>query len=93
MACQGVYEEQIIVAEKPILFPNPVNEYVTIQGNGNDQKAFFEVFALNGQLIFSKTYEQKGKELNVNLSYLPNGLYYAVLTSNNVRYTYKVIKR
>lgn len=93
LPCQGVYEEQIIVAEKPILFPNPVDEYVTIQVNGNDQKAFFEVFALNGQLIFSKTYEQKGKELNVNLSYLPNGLYYAVLTSNNVRYTYKVIKR
>lgn len=93
LPCQGIYEERIVVAERPILFPNPIDEFVTIQVNGNNQDTFFEVFGLNGQLISSKTYEGVDKELNVNLSYLPNGFYFLVLTSNNVRYTYKVIKR
>ncbi|MDT0605851.1 reprolysin-like metallopeptidase [Croceitalea rosinachiae] len=93
LPCQGIYEEQIVIFQKPILFPNPVNEFATIQISGNEQNLFFELFALNGQLISSKAYEGINRELNIDLSSLPDGLYFAVLTSNAIRYTYKVIKQ
>jgi len=69
-------------------YPNPTSAFINIQTNSNNGS--IEIFDLTGKQISSKYYASKLFQLN--MSDFPAGTYYAVLTSEGVRQTTKIVK-
>jgi len=69
-------------------FPNPTYDIINIQTNSNN--GTIEIFDITGKQISSKNYTSKVFQLNI--SDFPTGTYYAVLTSEGVRQTTKIVK-
>lgn len=76
--------------EKIILYPNPVKNYVTLEGlKGNESLSLFDI---NGRLIHS--FKAIGKTENLDMSSYSNGVYYLRIKSeNNYQTTKKIIKQ
>jgi len=70
------------------IFPNPAIDIVNIQTNSD--KGTIEIFDITGKQISSKNYTSE--MFQVNVSSFPAGTYYAVLSSEGVRQTTKIVK-
>ncbi len=69
------------------LYPNPVNDFLTIQTNETIES--ITVSDVNGRLVL-----QSNAPLNtINVSALQNGLYFASITTNTGTVTKKIIKK
>ena len=94
LPCQGSYEEQLFVSNGAMLYPNPAAEFVTVRTNNSDAAAaVIEFFDANGQLIKKEEYPMLNSEFDVNISNLSTGLYFVVITTENERQTFKLIKK
>ena len=69
-------------------YPNPTSDFINIQTNSNNGS--IEIFDITGKQISSKNYSSKVFQLNI--SDFPAGIYYAVLISEGVRQTTKIVK-
>ena len=69
-------------------YPNPTSDFINIQTNSNNGS--IEIFDLTGKQISSKNYTSNVFQLNI--SDFPAGTYYAVLISEGVRQTTKIVK-
>jgi hypothetical protein len=56
-----------------VIFPNPANEYITIENPATTKNATLSVFNLQGQLIFSQAIKEE--KTSVNISTLARGMY------------------
>lgn len=66
-----------------VVFPNPTSDRITVlMPEFNDQKAFWQLFSSTGRLILDRRMK---KELNVDVSQLPSGMYFWTLESQNGR--------
>jgi hypothetical protein len=70
------------------IFPNPVKEYVTIYTSTPSYN--IKIYSIKGELIKNI----KGNERNslIDVSYLPSGIYFFQITSNESSYIEKIIK-
>lgn len=71
------------------IFPNPFNEVLTIQNNDNS-KITYQLSDAYGQLLISETTQMLNFQLPT--SNLNKGVYFLTITSNNKRFTKKLIK-
>lgn len=92
LPCQGTYEEQILITDKPIVHPNPFTDFVTVSFGKNVGEVFIEIFAANGQFVQGKKYQVDGVEVNLDLSTIATGLYFIKFEGENIKGTSKVIK-
>lgn len=69
-------------------YPNPTTDIVNIQTNS--ESGTIQIFDITGKQISSKNYTSKVFQLNI--SNFPAGTYYAVLSSEGVRQTTKIVK-
>jgi len=58
------------------VLPNPTNGYLTVNFT---QKAQMEILDINGQII--KSFNNEGKEMNIDLTNFPGGLYFLKATT------------
>jgi len=91
--CQGVYEEQIIISDKPILYPNPFRNEIKAAFINKSGEIKVEIYSLEGRLIHSKVYRVYGGEIDMDLSALPSGLYNVRFEGNNMKATSKIVKQ
>lgn len=76
--------------DKVIVFPNPFTDDIYIHNN-NFSKSDIKIYNINGQLIFSNTYDNQ--EINItNLENLNSGTYFVVIKIDNKITTKKLIK-
>ncbi len=80
-------EEQPKAEIKTHLYPNPSNEWVTLDFNLNEsQMVQIELYSINGQLIdllFHDKVKQGNNRLAFRVNDLPNGVYLVKIRSNN----------
>ena len=69
------------------VLPNPTNGYLTVNFT---QKAQMEILDINGQII--KSFNNEGKEMNIDLTNFPGGLYFLKATTENGVVIRKFIK-
>ena len=77
------------------LFPNPANErvYLELEGIGN-QEATVWLMDLKGQLLMKTTFEAFGRiPMELNITSLPNGLYYIKVFTGGKSTVKKVVVR
>ena len=70
-------------------YPNPVKDILNISGKSNVSKV--EIFELSGKQIRSE--KADAKNVQINLSALPSGLYLLKVTSEKATETFKIIKK
>ncbi len=93
LECQGIYEEQIIVSDKPILYPNPFINEIKAAFAANVGSVMVEVYSIEGRLMKRKAYQANGGEIEMDFSMLPTGLYHVVFEGKNMKATSKIVKQ
>lgn len=95
-----VYKESFVsLDEKKInkshtLFPNPVNDELTIELNENiNQKISYSIYNVSGVLLQKAITYSDNNRLKINdLEYLPKGLYFIRYSINEYQYVGKFLK-
>ncbi len=95
LPCQGVYEEEVVVASSssPVVFPNPFSEYIDAYLGTESGTIKLNVFGVDGRLVKSQSLTIEGPATRIDLSELSRGLYYVQFLGSNSKGTVKVIKR
>jgi hypothetical protein len=74
-----------------ILFPNPVTSTIMIQSNDNfNGHGFLTIYNSNGRKI--RELELTSAETEINLNWMPNGMYLFNITDGNNSQIHKVVK-
>ncbi len=75
---------------KPVIFPNPVDEHLTILSDASDKRpAQLELYALSGKKVVTKTLDFSA--YSFDLSNLPDGTYILKIISGTGTYMDKII--
>ncbi|WP_150452446.1 T9SS type A sorting domain-containing protein, partial [Arenibacter lacus] len=93
MACQGVFEKQFLLLDKPQAYPNPFDEIVSIRLDQTVEELSVATYTLAGKFIKEKTYRPTGHSLNLDFSGLPSGSYLLRLKGSVTNTTIHVIKK
>lgn len=91
--CQGVYQEQFILSNDPLVFPNPFTDIVEVYWVGTGTKVTMRIFAADGRFVKSITLPSDNNTAQIDLSALAIGLYYVKFTGEGVNGTAKIIKK
>lgn len=78
----GINDERI--DRKINLFPNPANDFITIQFEEFNQSAIFEIFDIKGKLLLTRTIDSN--ESTIGIMDLKAGLYLYRLRDNKMLY-------
>jgi hypothetical protein len=93
LPCQGIYEETIIVTDKPYLYPNPTDGSTKIFTGIENGNCVVGIYAINGRFIKEARYQNSAIELDLNVNDLPQGVYIVKLKGENIKGTFKLIKK
>ena len=92
--CQGTYEKTIFIAEDPIYYPNPFEDYLTVLiGNGDSKEVMINIYNQGGQLVLSKLQAVQDGSVRIKASHLSAGIYSVSLKTNSSKTTFKIIKK
>ncbi|MFS4417993.1 reprolysin-like metallopeptidase [Maribacter sp. 2307ULW6-5] len=92
-ACQGTFEEQLLVMGAPMAFPNPFNEATTLYVATSDAQLNLAIFSSDGKLLRQGDHRLQNGSVPLDFGRWPSGLYYIRFTGRSVSGTVKVIKR
>ena len=88
--CQGVYQEDIFVNEKVLVFPNPFTDILNIKINQEDSSTIrVKVYDSSGFPVYQAMHALQDGIIQLNLSRLDSG-YYTIAIGKDV---YKVLKK
>lgn len=92
--CQGIYKETIAFYDKPLVYPNPIqNSTIHIRGVPRDEnKTSMEIHDLKGQLVLSKSFINTDNQLKIDVLNLPKGMYMLKIITKDEIFNYKIIK-
>lgn len=93
LPCQGVYEDQLYLMDKPLVFPNPFEEEINIFLNNGPDTVNTQIFDYAGQLISNRDHTPDNNEIKINFTGLPSGIYILKVKGEGVNGRYKVVKK
>ncbi|MEJ1223148.1 reprolysin-like metallopeptidase [Sediminicola sp. 1XM1-17] len=91
--CQGVYEEDLFVADKAILYPNPVEDSATLFFGAMVERVFVQVYNVQGTLVMKRMQRVGDREMHLDFTGLSTGVYILKYDAGTNRGAFKVIKR
>ncbi|MEP6612096.1 MAG: T9SS type A sorting domain-containing protein, partial [Mucilaginibacter sp.] len=92
-ACQGVVNENILIADSKVIFPNPFVSSVSVNlGNDNVKVALIKVYDAFSKVVYSKQYVNQSGIVRLDLPVLKSGIYMAKVTADGKESTYKIVK-
>ena len=91
--CQGKFEETVNLENSFLIYPNPVNESLSIDLKSlTSDTVEIAIFTEAGLLIHSKTYLVKQSIIELKTSALSSGIYFLRLKNDKVNKSFKFIK-
>ena len=83
--CTDIEQLTILNSENIIIFPNPANKILNVESENHIKS--IEVFDMVGKLIFKQNYLDNINQTNIDLEYLPSGVYSIIIKNqtNSVR--------
>ena len=91
--CQGIYEETFFVSNRPLIYPNPFEEFTNVFMPSGLKGLTMRIFTSDGRLIKKKIFTTTETETALYFSSLPSGIYYVKFEGPNIKATTKVLKR
>ena len=92
LPCQGVFQEQFISLEAPVVAPNPVNETTVIYFGTPVKDVKVGVYTIAGQLVFEKAEKEVTFEMSLPLGQLSPGNYVVKINADIVDVAYRLVK-
>ncbi len=91
--CQGIYQQEIFISENAFIYPNPTFGVLNIFVGGTEEKIAMNLNNLSGATIkkIDLTVGET-REVEVDLSSIPQGTYIININSTTVSQSFKVIK-
>ena len=94
LECQGTYFEQIFVSEEVQVYPNPTMDWVQVYVGGTEKVVSMTLVDLKGNILQSGSLDVPAtREVAMDLSQYPVGVYVIKLNGKNVNTSLKVIKQ
>ncbi len=93
LSCQGVFEQQFFVADRPILAPNPATSIVQVSSRFQNERVQVLIYSAAGRLVATRYMNVEGFTFDLDVSNLANGVYYIRIQANGTTQTSKLIKR
>lgn len=91
--CQGVYQQEIFISEKAFIYPNPTFGVLHIFVGGAENTISYALTDLSGATIKKSNLSVgETREVEVDLSGIPQGNYIININSKTVSQSFKVIK-
>ena len=91
--CQGIYQQEIFISEKAFIYPNPTYGVLHIFVGGTEGNIAMSINNLSGATIMkSNLILGEAREVEVDLSSIPQGSYIITINSKTVSQSFKVIK-
>ncbi|GAO30340.1 hypothetical protein JCM15548_12603 [Geofilum rubicundum JCM 15548] len=76
-----------------VIYPNPFTDILNVDLRGsNDTEGSITIFCLNGRVLLTQKNNGSGP-VALNLSHLPNGVFFCRYTSSTVNKSIKIIKK
>lgn len=75
-----------------ILYPNPVQDYLYIEGLQGKNAVQYQLYDLSGKIILKKDFSAQTAE-KIKVSNLTQGIYFLNIQTENQNFHYKVIKK
>lgn len=93
-ACQGTHEEVVLLRNKPLVFPNPFEDALTVKLDGGEQPySHLAIYDLNGRRVYFRTQLAGEEWLHIDTSELPGGMYVLKFQGIKKVYSCKIVKR
>ena len=93
ISCQGMVEKRLPGNDDVVIFPNPFENILRVDLSKVYGKREITITDLTGKVVYSKTVQQPGTLLEIELSYLMPGVYNLRLRGNDFQEIYKVLKK
>lgn len=90
--CQGIYEEQVIFYDEPIVYPNPVVDVAKVYLGAVEEAVKVRIFSADGRKISTSIVVPANNAIELDVSTLSTGLYYIEFTGDTFKGTSKIIK-
>lgn len=91
--CQGSYDEEIFVATQATIYPNPFVDFAFVNLGSLVEGTQITVHGTDGRLVMSRKQGSGELEMPLDFTSLPSGLYFVRVENNQLKKTFKVIKR
>lgn len=91
--CQGVFEEQIVLTDEVLIYPNPVYEITTVRLAKGPNAVTVDIFDQNGRFIKRKNLSTNQAEFELDFTGLPSGIYMLKFKGENLNTIKRVIKK
>ena len=91
--CQGVYNEQFVLSEEPIVYPNPFTDVVGVYFGGAGSNVMMRIFASDGRFIKSMMIQIDVNGSQIDLGALADGMYFVQFKGDGIKGTAKIIKK
>ncbi len=83
----GIGVHELSRAPRPIVYPNPANQQLTVANlNGAAQLSIYDI---NGRCVYALQADKNN--VQVDVSTLPNGVYFMHITSKHATYIEKLV--
>ena len=94
LACQGKYLEEIFLSEEVVTYPNPTTGifHVNIPGRDTEVQVSVNSISLN-TMLDQRVQIPVSRQIELDLSQMPVGVYVVQLVGESVRKTVKVVKQ
>ncbi|NJB71798.1 subtilisin-like proprotein convertase family protein [Saonia flava] len=92
LTCQGSFEEEYMVFDEPLVYPNPFVDSIKVFG-GSGEHVAIDIFSLNGKHLRAENINIINGEIEIGLSEYPSGMYFVKVGSKEFKRVFKVIKR
>jgi len=95
LACQGIFEETLVLNDLPLVYPNPVGDEIlnVYLGAGASGKVELTLFDLGGARIYAKDSPVAESQTGLDMSGYPNGVYILNVRTDGELRIYKILKK
>ena len=93
--CQGEYKQTIVLSDKVLIYPNPVDEekLTVLLGQYTSSNVFISLHSYAGKQIIAKNYPVYNNRVEMSLQGLPKGVYVLKINTGSSLLDYKIIKK
>ena len=93
LSCQGIVEEQFVLATEPIVSPNPVTDFADVFFGNVQDEVVIRIFGADGRFISGETRTINGSQMQLDMTLLATGLYYVQFEGSSTKGTVKILKK
>jgi glucose/arabinose dehydrogenase len=93
ITCQGSYEETIVMKDAFIVYPNPINDFVSVDVSKlTNEQIEISLFSITGKLFLHESHNTEEGIITITTSNLDSGYFILRISGKSIEKAFKLIK-